>query len=78
MLRVEGMGEYAADGQLRQISCIRNISIEVTAGEEVGQRVPIWDQIAAIGHEIPDEIVASVPPDASLRLDEYLYGKDTE
>jgi len=75
-------GELQEDVVIRalkeQISCIRNISIEVTAGEEVGQRVPIWDQIAAIGHEIPDEIVASVPPDASLRLDEYLYGKDTE
>ncbi len=35
---------------------------------------PIWEKIAALGREIPDEEWEKVPRDASINLKHYLYG----
>jgi excisionase family DNA binding protein len=35
---------------------------------------PIWEAVAEIGREIPDEEWAKLPNDASKNLDHYLYG----
>jgi len=37
-------------------------------------RVPIWDKIQAIMHDVPDEVLASIPTDGSINVDHYLYG----
>ena len=36
-------------------------------------RRPIWEIIAEIGEQIPDEEWAKVPPDASINYKHYLY-----
>ena len=35
---------------------------------------PIWDVIVEIGAQIPDEVWATVPDDASIHYKHYLYG----
>jgi hypothetical protein len=37
-------------------------------------RRPIWEAIAEIGEQIPDEEWATVPSDASINYKQYLYG----
>lgn len=37
-------------------------------------RRPIWEVIAEIGEQIPDEEWANVPSDASINYKHYLYG----
>jgi hypothetical protein len=35
---------------------------------------PIWEVIVEIGAQIPDEVWATVPDDASIHYKHYLYG----
>ncbi len=35
---------------------------------------PIWEVIIELGQQIPDEELATMPHDASINLDHYLYG----
>ena len=37
-------------------------------------RPPIWERIVALTADAPPEEIAKLPPDASARLDDYLYG----
>lgn len=39
----------------------------------VAQR-PIWEIIVELGEQIPDEEWATVPSDASINYEHYLYG----
>jgi hypothetical protein len=39
----------------------------------VAQR-PIWEVIVELGEQIPDEEWATVPSDASIKYEHYLYG----
>ena len=50
---------------------------EVEAKSDNGQaagNIPIWDKIQAIMHDVPDEVLASIPADGSVNVDHYLYG----
>lgn len=38
------------------------------------QKRPIWEIVVEIGAQIPDEVWASVPDDASINYKHYLYG----
>ena len=38
------------------------------------QKRPIWEVIVEIGAQIPDEVWATVPDDASINYKHYLYG----
>ena len=38
------------------------------------QKRPIWEIIVEIGAQIPDEVWATVPDDASINYKHYLYG----
>ncbi len=38
------------------------------------QKRPIWKIIVDIGAQIPDEVWATVPDDASINYKHYLYG----
>ena len=38
------------------------------------QKRPIWEIIVEIGAQIPDEVWATVPADASINYKHYLYG----
>jgi hypothetical protein len=43
-------------------------------GAHTAQKRPIWDVIVEIGAQIPDEVWATVPDDASINYKHYLYG----
>lgn len=45
----------------------------VPEGHTVPQR-PIWEIVVEIGAEIPDEMWATIPDDASINYKHYLYG----
>ena len=45
----------------------------ILTGQSVTRR-PIWEVIAEIGEQIPDEEWANVPSDASINYKHYLYG----
>jgi antitoxin component of MazEF toxin-antitoxin module len=38
------------------------------------RRVPIWERIAALTADIPEEEFAKLPPGGAAHIDEYLYG----
>ena len=43
-------------------------------GVHIAQKRPIWEVIVEIGAQIPDEVWATVPDDASINYKHYLYG----
>ena len=43
-------------------------------GVHTAQERPIWEVIVEIGAQIPDEVWATVPDDASINYKHYLYG----
>ena len=43
-------------------------------GVHTAQERPIWEIIVEIGTQIPDEVWATVPDDASINYKHYLYG----
>jgi hypothetical protein len=43
-------------------------------GVPTAQKRPIWEVIVAIGAQIPDEVWATIPDDASINYKHYLYG----
>lgn len=50
-----------------------NESAEVVASQNETQR-PIWEVVAEIGAQIPDEDWAKIPNDGSINYKHYLYG----
>jgi len=42
-------------------------------GVHTAQERPIWEVIVEIGAQIPDEVWATVPDDASINYKHYLY-----
>lgn len=45
------------------------------ADSENGHGTPaIWDKIEAIMHDVPDEVLTTIPTDGSINVDYYLYG----
>lgn len=49
---------------------------EVQDGRIVVQRSrpPIWERIAALTADAPEEEIAKLPPDGAAEIDHYLYG----
>ena len=45
----------------------------ILTAQNVTQR-PIWEVIAELGEQIPEEEWANVPSDASMNYKHYLYG----
>ena len=47
-----------------------------TAGRKARRlpEIPIWDRIAALGAQIPEEEAARFPTDGAENVDHYLYG----
>lgn len=50
-----------------------NESAEIVASQNDTQR-PIWEVVAEIGAQIPDEQWAKIPNDGSINYKHYLYG----
>jgi HicB family len=45
-----------------------------TARGETGETRPIWEEIAAIMSQVPEEELATLPTDLAEQHDHYLYG----
>jgi hypothetical protein len=43
-------------------------------GVQTSQKRPIWEVVVDIGAQIPDEVWATIPDDASINYKHYLYG----
>lgn len=78
-LRVVGLGEFEASGQLRRI--VRMDHLEERPASETPfdpDTPPIWETIAEIGKSIPEEEWDKVPTDLAVNLSRYLYGESKE
>jgi len=74
-LRVKGTAEFTADGKVKGITSVAELTIQ-PAGEQPfdpGAR-PIWEIIEEIGASVPAAEWDKVPADAAQNLDHYLYG----
>lgn len=38
------------------------------------RRVPIWERLAALTADAPEEEIAKLPPGGAKEIDQYLYG----
>jgi hypothetical protein len=66
---------FEPDGQLKGIEQIVSITHRKVGADEFDENAPpIWETVEALGKEIPEEEWAKLPNDASINLDQYLYG----
>lgn len=74
-LRLRGRGEFAtADRMLKRVMRIDDLVVLPSGGEEFDRTArPIWEVVAELGAEIPDEEWSRVPADLSRNLHDYLY-----
>lgn len=56
-----------------QKEILQIVEQKLSASQERNAR-PIWELIAEMSAEIPDEIWAELPTDGSINHDHYLYG----
>jgi len=74
MLFVRGQGEFHPDGRLKQVSGIVELRLEGEGDARLGRGGRVSEELLALAESVPEEALEGVPPDASTRLDEYLYG----
>src|SRR5512135_1038039 len=78
-------GRYPSEDAVLEDALVRMRQQEepaqaVEPGAESGGQVPavaqkpLWEVIAEIARQVPDEEWAKIPSDASYQLDHYLYG----
>ena len=60
-----------AEQRIKEKQTVRR---ESNGHRTVPQELSVWDEIAALGREMPDEEWAKIPNDASINLEHYLYG----
>jgi len=75
LLHVQGKGEYSCEGVLKHIASVTDLRLADETSRGTSASIPIWERIAALGEQLPDEVSQGVPADASGRLDKYLYGE---
>ena len=74
-VRVEGKGQFSADGQIQRIIQVDRVTL-LPAGELPFDAAakPIWKTFAEIVKEIPDEVIRNLPTDTAENHDHYIYG----
>jgi len=74
-VRVEGKGQFSADGQIQRIIQVDRVTL-LPAGELPFDAAakPIWKTFAEIVEEIPDEVIRNLPTDTAENHDHYIYG----
>lgn len=74
-LRVVGRGQFGADGQVRKVTQVTEVSL-FSSGERPfdSSAKPIWDVFAEILADTPDEQFAMLPVDGADRHDFYIHG----
>lgn len=75
-LRVKGIGEFnQADRSLRRLVRVDHAEVAPSADLVYDESVkPIWEVVAELGADAPQETWEKVPSDLSQRVDEYVYG----
>jgi hypothetical protein len=78
-VHIDGMGEFDGAGNLRRIVRVDRLEERSPGEERYDSSVPpIWETIAKIYADVPDEEWAKVPTDLAQNLDHYLYGAEKE
>jgi len=74
-VRVEGKGQFSADGQIQRIIQVDRVTL-LPAGELPFDAAtkPIWKTFAEIVKEIPEEVIRNLPTDTAENHDHYIYG----
>jgi len=74
-LQVRGVGEFGtSDRLLKRFARVDQVQLFEEAVEYDETATPIWEQLSAIGREVPDSAWDAVPSDLSRRIDEVVYG----
>lgn len=74
-VRVSGMGEYSPEGRLLRINPIGEMRILPIQGDLFDRSArPIWDELAELAAQVPDEEWEKLPDDLTSNLDHYIYG----
>jgi hypothetical protein len=74
-VRIKGTGEFAPeDGTLKQIVNVEWVEV---VGAELGleEGTRIWDRLALISENTPDQAWNDIPSDLAENVDRYLYGR---
>jgi len=78
-LRVKGKADFYADGKIKNISAVSELTIESATEPPFDPNArPVWESIVELGASVPDAEWAKVPGDAAQNLDRYLYGTERE
>jgi hypothetical protein len=74
-LHVKGRGRFSADGLLREVTELGDLSLQKEGEETYDPSAPsIEDVLMAISKQIPEEEWKKLPEDMSSNLDHYIYG----
>jgi hypothetical protein len=74
-IRVQGTAEFdPADGALREIVSVDRIELIPASEESVPTSAAIWEQLAALGRAVPNEVWQDVPTDLASNVDKYRHG----
>ena len=71
--KLRGLPESQQAEVLKFVEDLADVEAKVDDGH-APDRVPIWDKIQAIMHDVPDEVLANIPTDGSINVDHYLFG----
>ena len=71
---IEKLRELPKSRQAEVLKYVEELASE-EANRENGHGQPaIWDKIETIMHDVPDEVLATIPTDGAVNVDHYLYG----
>jgi hypothetical protein len=75
LTRMEVKAAFEPDGQMKRIEKVISVTHRKVDADEFDENSPpIWEIVEALGKEIPEQEWAKLPDDASMKLDQYLYG----
>jgi hypothetical protein len=74
-IRIKGIGEFGPeDGTLKRVVNIDSLEV---VGPEGGSKggAPLWERLARIGADTPEQAWKDVPSDLAENVDRYLHGR---
>jgi hypothetical protein len=74
-IHIKGTGEFAPeDGKLKQIINVEWIEV-VGSDDGTAEGTPIWERLALLGSNTPEDVWNDVPADLAENVDRYLFGR---
>ncbi len=73
---IEKLRVLPEDQQAEVLKFVEDLAVLETNADygQAAERVAIWDKMEEIMRDVPDDVLKSVPTDASANVDHYLYG----